>query len=136
MTDEELADSLAEYMAVSSFSCADFWHMKEIRESGMLGTGGLLMTPDAYLYDEEVQHYLPLGDGAVVYEAQRLVETTLEGTIDPDSYDEKWLPVSKPLNSLDMALGVIDWIKSKENEDYIFRVVEITIKRRVIWPEV
>lgn len=94
------------------------------------------MTPDAYLYDEEAQHYLPLEDGSVVYEAQRLVEVTLEGTIDPDIYDEKWLPVSKPLNSLDMALGVIDWIKSKENEDYIFRVVEITIKRRVIWPEV
>lgn len=88
------------------------------------------------LYNPKDVIPLMLEDGAIVYEAQRLVESESK-VIDLDNYKELWLPVSVPVASFDTAMGVIDWIKTTEpDKDYIFRVVEITIKRRIIWPEV
>lgn len=89
------------------------------------------MILDVYLYSQDAHVYLPLEDGSVVYEAQRLDDKAAIGT---DDYRERWLPISKPLANLDLAMAVIDWV-AEANPDFVFRVVKMTIKQEIVWPE-
>lgn len=74
-----------------------------------------------------------LHDKLVVYEAQRLLDE-LKPNQEGNDYQERWLPVSRPMTSLDITGAIVTWDR-EEHPGSVYRIVETTISQKAIWTE-